>query len=248
MRNLLITILLCAASETLLQAQANPEMVKVAGGTFTMGDEKGIGEPDEQPVHTVTLKSFSMAKTEVTVLQWRTYCKALQREMSDAPEWGWKDNHPIVSVTWEDAVAYCKWLSDKIGKIYRLPTEAEWEYAARGGKLSKGFTFSGSDNINDVGWFAGNSNGSTHPVAQKRANELGLYDMSGNVWEWCSDYLDEYKAYPVSNPTGAATGVFVVRRGGSWDDAVTRNRSTYRIGNSFRRSYHSLGFRVASSN
>lgn len=150
MRNLLITILLCAASETFLQAQANPEMVKVAGGTFTMGDEKGIGEPDERPVHTVTLKNFSMAKAEVTVLQWRTYCKAIQREMPDAPE-------------------------------------------------------------------------------------------------WCSDYLDKYKAYPVSNPTGAATRTFVVRRGGSWDDAVTRNRSTYRIGNSFRRSYHSLGFRVASS-
>jgi len=246
-RYLLITILIYTTGTPLLEAQSNPEMVKVAGGTFNMGDEKGLGEPDERPVHSVTLKNFSIAKTEVTVLQWRTYCKAMQHEMPDTPEWGWKDEHPVVSVTWEEAVAFCKWLSDKTAKTYRLPTEAEWEYAARGGKLSKGFIFSGSQNINDVSWFRDNSNGSIHPVAQKRPNELGLYDMSGNAWEWCSDYLDEYKENAVSNPTGASTGTFVVRRGGSWDDILTRNRCTYRIGNSFRRSYHSLGFRVASS-
>jgi sulfatase modifying factor 1 len=246
-KNFLITILFFLSLSGHVQAQKPPDMLKVDGGTFNMGDAKGTGEPDERPVHTVTLKSFSLSKTEVTVAQWRVYCKAIQRSMPDAPAWGWKDDHPIVSVSWEEAVAYCKWLSDKTGKKYRLPTEAEWEYAAKGGKKSKKFLFSGSQEINDVGWYRNNSNGTTHPVAQKKPNELGLYDMSGNAWEWCSDFLEEYSPGPVTDPAGAATGTFVLRRGGSWDDALTRSRSTYRIGNSFRRSYHSLGFRLAMS-
>ncbi|MEJ7587440.1 MAG: SUMF1/EgtB/PvdO family nonheme iron enzyme [Ferruginibacter sp.] len=247
MRYLLFSILLFMPGRILVPLQGEPKMVKIEGGTFMMGDDKGIGERDERPLHPVTLTNFSMAATEVTVLQWKNYCRLVKQVMPDAPEWGWKDDHPVVNVTWEEAVAYCKWLSERTGKKYRLPTEAEWEYAARGGKLSKGFTFSGGDNAGDVSWFAGNSNGSTHTVAQKRPNELGLYDMSGNAWEWCSDHLDEYKAEAVTNPTGSATSVFVIRRGGSWDDIVSRSRPTYRAGNSFRRSYHTLGFRVASS-
>lgn len=247
MKYLLITLLVCIAARVLMQSTDDPKMVKIEGGSFNMGDERGIGEPDERPVHLVTLSDFNLAETEVTVLQWRTYCNTIKHEMPDAPEWGWKNDHPIVSVSWEEAIAYCKWLSDRTGKKYRLPTEAEWEYAARGGRLSKRYMFSGNNNINEAGWFKGNSNGTSHPVAQKRANELGLYDMSGNAWEWCSDHLDEYKAGAVINPTGSETSVFVVRRGGSWDDVDTGSRPTYRAGNSFRRSYHTLGFRVASS-
>ncbi|MEJ0105547.1 MAG: formylglycine-generating enzyme family protein [Bacteroidota bacterium] len=246
MKHILTIFLLCVAGLLNAGAQTNPDMVKVAGGRFIMGDVKGGGEPDERPLHQVTLDNFSIAKTEVTVAQWRAYCKATNRQMPDPPSWGWKENHPIVNVSWEEAVAYCKWLSESAGKSYRLPTEAEWEYAAKGGAKSKGYLYSGSNRIDDVAWFKDNSHDSTHPVALKLPNELGLYDMSGNAFEWCSDYLEEYNEKPAVNPSGAVKGTFVLRRGGSWNDIAARNRCTYRVGNSFRRSYHSLGFRVAS--
>ncbi len=204
-----------------VHAQQYPEMVKVEGGTFEMGDEWGIGDANEQTVHSVTLKTFSIAKTETTVAQWRTYCNTTGHSMPETPFWGWIDSHPIVNVTWDDAVAYCDWLSDKTGKIYRLPTEAEWEYAARGGKHSMGFKFSGSQSINSVGWHIGNSGSGTHPVAQKYRNELGLYDMSGNVWEWCQDLYGEYVVGAQTNPRGAKTGIggYRVLRGASWSNS-----------------------------
>jgi sulfatase modifying factor 1 len=233
-------------SASYLHAQADPTMVAVKGGSFDMGDRKGGGDPDEKPLHTVTVSDFEISKTEITVRQWREYVNANQLKMPDPPAWGWIDDHPVVNVTWEEASAYCKWLSTKTGKAFRLPTEAEWEYAARGGAKGRGFIYSGSDNINDVGWVRDNAGGKTHPVAQKKPNELGLYDMSGNAWEWCSDFLDEYSAAAVNNPTGAAEGTFRIRRGGSWDDLSRRSRISYRMGNSPRRSYHSLGFRVVS--
>lgn len=190
MKHKLVTLLfaaLCGIANS--YAQSYPEMIKVEGGTFTMGDSEMEGGETEQPTHEVTLKSFSIAKTETTVLQWKTYCSATGHKMPDeTPSWGWIDAHPIVNVNYDDAVAYCDWLSDKTGELYRLPTESEWEYAARGGKQSKGYKYSGGQSIDMTGWYDGNSNNQIQAVAQKRANELGIYDMSGNVLEWCKDW------------------------------------------------------------
>ena len=232
------------------QTSSYPEMVLVEGGTFEMGDEHGLGEANEQPVHSVTLKTFSIAKTETTVRQWRTYCNETGRSMpSDVPAGGWKDDHPMVNVNWQDAVAYCDWLSDKTGKLYRLPTEAEWEYAARGGKLSTGYKYAGGQSIDMTGWYADNSGGGTKPVAQKRANELVLYDMSGNVWEWCHDWYGEnyYATSPASNPRGPTSGSTRVLRGGSWFYSAAGCRVAYRFiyDPSFRNS--GSGFRVVLS-
>ena len=179
-----------------------PGMVYVAGGTFQMGSNSGAS--DEKPVHTVTVSSFFMDKTEVTQAQYR-------KVMGDNPSsFSGCDDCPVEKVTWHDAVAYAK----KVGK--RLPTEAEWEYAARGGNKSKGYTYAGSNNIDAVAWYRRSK---THPVAQKQPNELGLYDMSGNVWEWCSDWYgsDYYSGSPQNDPQGPNSGTRRVRRGGSWD-------------------------------
>lgn len=209
-----------------------------------MGDEKGIGEPDEKPIRKIAVRNFYISRTEISVAHWQAFCKATERSMPLTPEWGWKDDHPIVSITALEADEYCKWLSGKTGKKFRLPTEAEWEFAARGGTKSKGYIFSGSNNLNNVAWYVANSHGTTHPVAQKTPNELGLYDMSGNVWEWCSDWLEEYNPKDVNNPQGPKDGTFRVRRGGSWDAKDKNCRNTYRLSNSPRRSFHSIGVRV----
>lgn len=227
-----------------------PEFVKVAGGTIAMGDEWMIGYADEQPVHEVTLKDFSISKTEVTVGQYRAFCRAVGKSMpSDAPNWGWHDNNPMVYVTWYDAVAYCDWLSEKTGNLCRLPTEAEWEYAARGGAQSKGYKYSGSQSPYSVAWFSDNSNKRTQAVATKSPNELGLYDMSGNVYEWCIDWYanDYYSNSPSSNPRGPATGTNRVLRGGSWLYSATDCRVAWRNRYSPGTSLSS-GFRVVFSN
>ncbi|MFN9113144.1 MAG: formylglycine-generating enzyme family protein [Bacteroidota bacterium] len=197
--------------------QRFPEMIKVEGGTFTMGDEEGLGDSSELPLHQVTLKTFRIARTETTVAQWRAFCHATIRKMPDAPAWGWLENHPIVNVSWQDAMDYCKWLSDSSGKKYRLPTEAEWEYAARGGNKSKGFFFSGGQSMYMIGWFNENSSAGTQPVGLKRPNELGIFDMSGNVWEWCADWYGPYTSDAQTNPLGSNEEVFRVLRGGSWN-------------------------------
>ena len=161
--------------------------------------------------------------------------------MPSAPSWGWQENHPIVNVTWDDASAYAQWA----GK--RLPTEAEWEYAARGGRLSKGYTYSGGNDPGAVAWYDGNSGKQTQPVGEKSPNELGLYDMSGNVWEWCADLYDEnyYRNSPKQDPTGPSSGQFRVLRGGSWNINDSYCRLTYR--NWFFPSLrgNNIGFRCA---
>jgi formylglycine-generating enzyme len=209
---------------TRLGALSYPEMVLVEGGSFTMGDEWGMGSEDELPTHEVSLKNFKISKTEVTVKQYRQFCRETGRSMPEAPSWGWQDNNPMVNVNWHDAVAYCDWLSDKMDGLYRLPTEAEWEYAARGGKNSKGFKYSGGQSMHSVGWFSENSNSRTQAVASKKPNELGIYDMSGNVWEWCSDWYgkDYYANSPSSNPRGPSSGSNRVLRGGSWNSTLPR--------------------------
>ncbi len=230
---------------TQINAQQYPEMIKVKGGSFKMGDELGVGEKDELPVHKVTVKTFGIAKTETTVLQWKTYCNATGLPMPKAPQGGWVDHDPIVNISWEDAIAYCKWLSNKTGKQYRLPTEEEWEYAARGGKKSKGYQYSGGQNIDSVAWNKNNSNNLVHAVGQKTANELGLYDMTGNLWEWCMDwYVFEAYAFAQANKKDDRVRSTRIIRGASVLTAALGSRIADR-GNSeptFRYSY--LGFRV----
>jgi formylglycine-generating enzyme required for sulfatase activity len=155
-------------------------------------------------------------------------------------------NYPITGVSWNDAKAYCEWLSQKTGKTYRLPTEAEWEYAARGGSKSVGYKYSGSNNIDEVAWYDGNSGSKTHPVGQKKANELGIYDMSGNVWEWCGDWYGSYSSSSQTNPIGAASGSNRVFRGGSWYFIAIYCRSANRDDSTPDTRNGSIGFRLVS--
>jgi formylglycine-generating enzyme required for sulfatase activity len=217
-----------------------PGMVLVEGGTFEMGSKNG--NSDERLVHQVSVSSFFFDKYEVTVGQYRQFCTSTGRSMPSAPIWGWQENHPIVNVTWEDAAAYAQWA----GK--RLPTEAEWEYAARGGRLSKGYTYSGGNDLGAVAWYDGNSGKQTHPVGERVPNELGLYDMSGNAWEWCADWYDKnyyYLISPKQDPKGPSSGYFRAVRGGSWSNLGSDCRLTSRGGDypSFRYDY--FGFRCA---
>ena len=188
----------------------NLEMVFVEGGTFQMGSNEG--ETNQKPVHSVTLSDFLIGKTEVTQKQWRNVTGKDPSMFKNC------DNCPVESVSWNDVQDFITNLNRKTGKNYRLPTEAEWEYAARGGNKSKGYTYSGSNSLGDVAWDNSNSGIKTHPVGQKQPNELGLFDMSGNVWEWCSDWYgsDYYQSSPSSNPKGASSGSDRVFRGGSY--------------------------------
>lgn len=222
-----------------------PEMVFVAGGSFQMGRNK---YSSEQPVHTVRLSSYSIGKYEVTFDEYDAFCTATGRSKPRDQGWG-RGKRPVIMVSWHDAVAYCSWLSDKTGRTYRLPTEAEWEYAARGGNSGGNTEFSGSGSIGSVAWYIDNSGDKTHPVGQKSPNELGLYDMCGNVEEWCSDWYgaDYYANSPVSNPKGPSSGGDRVLRGGSWSgttgdcNVAFRGRDRSVIGNIY------YGFRVVRS-
>jgi formylglycine-generating enzyme required for sulfatase activity len=244
--NVIVTTLLLGIS-IISYSQTYPEMILVEGGTFTMGDTKMEGLPWEQPSHEVTLKTFKIAKTETTVAQWRAYCNATGRSMPETPSWGWIDNHPIVNVNYSDATAYCDWLAEKMDADYRLPTEAEWEYAARGGKLSKDTKYSGGRSIDNVGWYEDNSSSKTQVVATKNPNELGIYDMSGNVWEWCKDWFGDYSATAQTNPKGPTSGSRRVVRGGSWGYLAWRCRVASRSFNDPADRYHYYGFRVLLS-
>lgn len=188
------------------------KMIAVEGGLFQMGATSEQGEDardNESPVHQVQLESFYIAECEVTQTQWK---KIMGENLSEFKD----DTHPVEMVNWEDAQKFCRELSALTGKTYQLPTEAQWEYAARGGKNSQKYKYSGSDELDAVAWYKQNSNAKTNPVKQKRANELGLYDMSGNVWEWCSDWYGTYSSSMQNNPTGASSGQSRVLRGGSW--------------------------------
>jgi formylglycine-generating enzyme required for sulfatase activity len=215
------------------------EMVSVEGGTFQMGSNSG--ENDERPVHGVTLSSFSIGKTEVTQAQW-------QAVMGANPSYYKGDTRPVERVSWEDCQLFVEKLNRLTGKRYRLPTEAEWEYAARGGNKSRGYTYSGSDNLDEVAWYNENSGDESHAVGQKQANELGLYDMTGNVWEWCSDWYssDYYGQSSTSNPQGASSGSYRVYRGGGWLSYAPRCRSAYRKNDSPSTHSIDLGFRLVS--
>ena len=224
-----------------------PKFVHVEGDTFTMGDETGKGNKNQRPTHEVTLNSFNISQTEVTVAQYRFYCNETGVGMPKEPSWGWQDNHPMVNVSWRDAMDYSDWLSSKLKQKVRLPYEAEWEYAARGGNKSKGYKYSGSNNISDVSWYDGNSINKTNVVATKKTNELGLYDMSGNAFEWCMDkYGDDYYANsPKKNPKGAAEGDKRIVRGGGWNLSSNFCSVAFRYGSKFTGElYEYFGFRV----
>ncbi len=279
------------------EAHLVPELVLVKGGTFQMGDEVGDLWDGTRPVHTVALTyDYWIGKYEVTFAEYDNFCDATERRHAKDQLWG-RDDRPVINVSWWDARDYCNWLSereglqpaynqagellDRNGEVttditqvegYRLPTEAEWEYAASGGQkalpLPPRFLFSGSDDVDEVAWYFGNTGEyvysgtslgidysthgggniegkSTQPVGQKQPNELGIHDMSGNVWEWCHDWYGDYPSEAQINPIGATSGHVRVMRGGSWIFGA----NDCRVGNRFYRSRHDkifrLGFRVA---
>ena len=191
------------------------QMVKIQGGTFQMGATSEQGNDvsiNEKPIHSVTLSDYHIGQTQVTQELWQAVMG------SNPSEFKGDSQCPVENVSWNDCMEFFAKLNRLTGKNFRLPTEAEWEYAARGGSKSRGYKYSGNNNPDLVAWYDGNSINKTHPVAQKQANELGLYDMSGNVWEWCSDWYGEYINEVQTNPTGPITGTDYVQRGGSWEN------------------------------
>ena len=216
-------------------------MVAVEGGTFTMGATSEQGSDaagDEKPTHQVTLSSYYIGKTEVTQALWKAV-------MGKNPSKFKGDNLPVENVSWDDCQEFIKKLNALTGKNFRLPTEAEWEYAARGGNKSRSYKYSGSNNIDDVAWYNKNSENRTHPVKTKQSNELGIYDMCGNVWEWCQDRYGDYSSATQTNPKGATTGSNRVNRGGSSGSYGRYCRSSYRSYNTPGYSDKFLGLRLA---
>ncbi|MBE6308818.1 MAG: formylglycine-generating enzyme family protein [Bacteroidales bacterium] len=201
----------------------NMKMIYVEGGSFRMGataEQGSEAESDESPVHTVQLESFYIAECEVTQAQWEAVMGTTiyrQRDLVDAslPICGVGADVPMYYISWDEAQAFCRELSAMTGRTYILPTEVQWEYAARGGKHSKGYKYSGSYMVDAVAWYTQNSDSKVNPVKQKRANELGLYDMTGNLYEWCYDWYGSYSSSPQNNPTGPSSGEDRVIRGGS---------------------------------
>ena len=281
------------------ETPTSPEMVRVKAGTFQMGDEAGDLWQGCRPVHTVLLTyDYWIGKYEVTFAEYDEFCSETGRRLPDDYGWG-RGSRPVVDVNWQDAASYCNWLSereglrpaynddgeliDRDGRVtaditrvegYRLPTEAEWEYAASGGHEALAgarFLYSGSNDIDEVAWYFDNSGDemvyrgdpltvdyskhgasliqgkSTQPVGQKKPNQLGVYDMSGNVWEWCHDWYGNYTGDSKTNPTGPPAGHVRVMRGGSWIFGA----NDCRVGSRFYRSPHDkifrLGFRLAKT-
>jgi len=246
------------------------KMIAVEGGTFTMGATSEQGDDahkDEKPAHRVTLHNYMIGETEVTQALWKAVMRSNPSEYSG-------DNLPVERVSWVECQTFIRKLNKITGMNFRLPTEAEWEYAARGGSKSKGYKYAGSNRLSDVGWYWQNSgdrylpgtdddyDGNVvernlcryHDVAQKSPNELGLYDMSGNVWEWCQDWYGDYSSSSQTNPTGPSVGTCRVFRGGSWGNAISGCRVSVRFfytpndySNSLGLTFSSFGLRLAAS-
>ena len=236
-------------------------MIFVEGGTFQMG---GNGDScDMIAGHSVTVSSFYMSDHEITQSEWK-------KIMDNNPSQYMNDNFPVQNISWEEAARYCNRRSRAEGLVpcyffdnendfneeikcnwnadgYRLPTEAEWEFAARGGTDSLDTMYSGSNDIESVAWYFDFVDATIHAVMTKLPNELGLYDMSGNVWEWCWDWYGNYTASDQNNPTGAASGTHRVRRGGSWDEEENCCLVSYREGSCPAFKSDNIGFRVVRS-
>ena len=240
------------------------------GATSEQGSD---AESDEEPTHSVTLSDYYIGQSEVTVGLFRTFINETGYR-TDAEKEGWsyiwtgsswdrkngvnwkygangrvrnssEDNHPVINVSWNDAKAFCEWLARKTGHNFSLPTEAEWEYAARGGNKSNGYKYSGSNNIDNVAWYTSTTNDSgTKPVGTKSPNELGIYDMSGNVWEWCQDWYGNYSSGSQSNPQGPSAGSYRVLRGGGWCSFAGGCRVSYRFNYGPGGRSYNFGFRV----
>jgi formylglycine-generating enzyme len=265
----------CLAGSAQTNTDLMPSMADVQGGSFMMGNAKG--NPDENPVHKVTLNSFYIGKFEVTRKEFKKFVDATGY-LTDAEQpdtfrlkhglpprnvnnGSWKQDakgmkiplsdslKPVGNISWDDAVAYCNWLSKVTGKKFRLPTEAEWEFAARGGTKSKGYMNAGSNDLDEVAWYGKNSDGAYHTGGQKMPNELGIYDMQGNMREWCSDWYGEtyYKVSLEENPQGPERGKHKVLRGGASGSQGDRIRLTYRNNEFPYNSSRGFGFRVAIS-
>ncbi len=214
------------SNRTIRVGNVSFEMVYVQGGTFRMGatvEQGSDAVDDEKPVHSVTLSDFHIGKYEVTQGLWKEV-------MGENPGYNKAgDNYPVERVSWEDCQRFIERLNNRTGLKFRLPTEAEWEYAAWGGWKSRGYKYSGTTyELESVAWYDGNSGNRTHPVGQKQANELGLYDMSGNVWEWCQDWYGSYGSAAQMNPTGPQSGAYRVLRGGSYRNDARCCRVSYR--------------------
>ncbi|MGM9869142.1 MAG: formylglycine-generating enzyme family protein [Sodaliphilus sp.] len=229
------------------------EMVRVEGGTFTMGatSEQGSDAFDwEKPTHQVTLSSYMIGKTEVTQALWEAVMGKSVSQIASEKEWetfGVGSNYPMYYISWEDCQTFIRKLNTLTGKNFRLPTEAEWEFAARGGNKSRGYKYSGSNNLENVAWYLDSIDISTHPVATKAPNELGLYDMSGNVWEWCSDWYETYGSSSQYNPIGPNSGTNHVIRSGCWQSFEEYCRVSFRYYNNPKASGNGLGLRLALS-
>ena len=216
-------------------------MVYVSGGTFTMGatSEQGSDAYDwEKPAHSVTLSGYYIGKYEVTQELWKAV-------MGSNPSYYKGDNLPVERVSWNDVQEFLRKLNAMTGKRYRLPTEAEWEFAARGGNSSRGYKYSGGNSLGSVAWYYDNSGSRTHAVGTKSPNELGIYDMSGNVLEWCQDWWGSYSSSSQRNPKGPNSGSDRVDRGGSWLNDARLCRVSNRGGNTPDDRNFSLGFRLA---
>jgi formylglycine-generating enzyme required for sulfatase activity len=219
------------------------EMVLVQGGMFTMGCTAEQGNDcwsDESPTHQVTLSSFSIGKYEVTQWQWKAVMGA-----NNNPSNFVGDNLPVERVSYDEVQEFIRKLNAATGMNYRLPTEAEWQYAARGGNQSRGYKYSGSNAVGDVAWYWDNSGIRTHPVGIKNANELGIYDMSGNVMEWLNDWYGDYSSDPQTNPQGPSSGSLRVFRGGGWRDGARGARVSARSDRDSGYRSRVLGFRLA---
>ena len=229
-------------NEVLRVGNVSYRMKYVSGGTFTMGATSEMTDPSpfEKPTHQVTLSSYYIGETEVTQALWEAV-------MGSNPSRFKGDNLPVEKVSWHDCQTFISRLNSLTGKRFRLPTEAEWEFAARGGNQSRHTQYSGSSRIDDVAWYEDNSGYKTHPVKTKQPNELGIYDMAGNVQEWCQDWHGFYSNYAQTNPTGASSGSGRVFRGGRFSSIPRGCRSSFRVGERPGYSDNFLGLRLVLS-
>ena len=242
---LLVSITAWAEEPTVKEITANGvtfKMVEVKGGRFNMGGtcEQFGCEDDEFPIHVVTLGDYYIGQTEVTQELWSAI-------MNENPSGFQGDDHPVERVTWQSCQDFVSRLTAITGIEFRLPTESEWEFAARGGLNTHYYQYSGSDNLDEVGWYGGNDGGTTHPVGLLKPNELGIYDMTGNVFEWCQDYYGDYDMMPAESPTGPESGETRVRRGGSWGGSTHGTRVSFRIYELENIRYNYIGLRLAAT-